>query len=824
MRRAVGGTVPAQPLQLLLSPPPPPLLLLLLLLSTSALLLGRAGAVQYEARLAQGVGVSAAEAATGAKVRPTGNRRVIISGIRDEEHAKGLWKSKVLAQVKRRAHKGNQVRRDMKQCAQLPAETVRLADRTEVVRLGVQVDECHVDKLAEELRNLTRFQDFGPTALILVVELPHVDTVLEILDSRDEVAHVDKLPRMTFMNNYAAVTMQSGQKGPPSMGSATIWSKGITGANVILGVADTGIDFGNCYFRNGDKDVNVPKDHCNFSSRKIVCYYSPAFYRGDFQDEDGHGTSVVASAAGLHYRTSPGGNPNPRNLARDSMFRNGVAPGAKIVFQDISLSSVSQGAQQKLFEGAYRAWARVHSNSYGCKNDVDMRECNRYSFDAREVDDFMWQHKDFLVVFAAGNFGSYGGRGVGDYNNGFYTVVTPGTAKNGLTVGATSTDDTSAGCAISPCSSENLYAASSRGFSMDGRVKPDLVAPGEMISTAQTSQSLGGLSHAKVCSQAGARRGVARESGTSLSTPIVAGTAVLARQYLMEFNPTSGKKEENTGPLADGFGPTAALVKAVLIASTRPLRGHYMDQGLSSSAQRSFTSADFQRRLQLHGWGLPQLDSVLNFDGDRFLFVSDRLQFEEDVEGTDHKFVFGVNASASVRVVLTYTDYPGEIRDSGSTEPVLINNLDLHASCETPSACAAQSANSGVDVVENIFMDVAARTTLTVTVTATELDKGPQPYSLVVSGPRHMSVVDIPDDHLEERSRQRFTPSWTKVPRNISGTMDDYAADQNHSLSRILLGCAVGIGSPAFLFVLTGLAFVINARFSKKANVEYPVR
>lgn len=89
------------------------------------------------------------------------------------------------------------------------------------------------------------------------------------------------------------------------------------------GIADTGIDFDNCYFRGKDDVADVPINRCNYTSRKIVCYFQTMRFSDDI-DAHGHGTHVSATAAGLHYRTSSSGNPSPTNLIVDENFRNGM--------------------------------------------------------------------------------------------------------------------------------------------------------------------------------------------------------------------------------------------------------------------------------------------------------------------------------------------------------------------------------------------------------------------------------------------------------------------------------------------------------------------
>ena len=101
--------------------------------------------------------------------------------------------------------------------------------------------------------------------------------------------------------------------------------------------------------------------------------------------------------------------------------------------------------------------------------------------------------RGILVVTAAGNEGP-----------GFRTLVTPGDADSVITAGA----EDSLG---------SIAGFSSRGPAADGRLKPDLTAPGVDVCTL-TGSSLGRL------------------SGTSFATPLLAASAALVKQ----LNPTLG--------------------------------------------------------------------------------------------------------------------------------------------------------------------------------------------------------------------------------------------------------------------------------------------
>ena len=104
--------------------------------------------------------------------------------------------------------------------------------------------------------------------------------------------------------------------------------------------------------------------------------------------------------------------------------------------------------------------------------------------------------RGILVVTAAGNGGPA-----------FRTLVTPGDADSVLTAGA----EDSLG---------QIAGFSSRGPTADGRVKPDLTAPGVLVC------ALGG--------GAGAAR---RLSGTSFATPLLAASAALLKQIHPDLGP-----------------------------------------------------------------------------------------------------------------------------------------------------------------------------------------------------------------------------------------------------------------------------------------------
>src|SRR5437660_1206330 len=114
----------------------------------------------------------------------------------------------------------------------------------------------------------------------------------------------------------------------------------------------------------------------------------------------------------------------------------GIAPKAKLFFQSLLDADGNLGGLpinlNDLFEEAYQAGARIHNNGWGA--DVNAR----YTLDCEEVDKYVYNHKDMLILIAAGNAGSSGANpkkadpGFVDW----LSIGSPGSCKNALTVGA----------------------------------------------------------------------------------------------------------------------------------------------------------------------------------------------------------------------------------------------------------------------------------------------------------------------------------------------------------------------------------------------------
>src|SRR5439155_1387472 len=161
----------------------------------------------------------------------------------------------------------------------------------------------------------------------------------------------------------------------------------------------------------------------------------------------------------------------------------------------------------------------------------------------RMVDAFVWAHPDMTILFAAGNCLSACSSG---------TIGTPATAKDIVTVGGAYNPDTGSGLA-----QNDLASQSGRGPTVDGRIKPTIVT----IFDGESAMSDGNL-------LSGRGQPDDKWFGTSYSTPAAAAAAAIIRQYFTDGWYPSGR------PLAaDAMTPSAALIRALLIASGVPVTG-----------------------------------------------------------------------------------------------------------------------------------------------------------------------------------------------------------------------------------------------------------
>jgi serine protease AprX len=263
--------------------------------------------------------------------------------------------------------------------------------------------------------------------------------------------------------------------------------------DLVAAVIDTGIDAG----------------HLDLDEGKVLHFVncvSGTCINGVPMDDHGHGTHVAATIAG------------DGDARADNLYR-GVAPEGALVGVKV-LDGGGSGSDAGVIAGVQ--WAVANKDVYGiealnlslggsgCSNGTDLL--------SQAVNQ---AHAAGLVVaVAAGNSGP-----------GTCTVSSPGAAADAVTVGAMS-DLGVNGFA--------LARFSSRGKTADGRMKPDVVAPGVNVTSAI----------------AGTTATYEAWSGTSMATPFVAGVALLMR----DANPSlsAGAVKAALTATAQDWGPSGA--------------------------------------------------------------------------------------------------------------------------------------------------------------------------------------------------------------------------------------------------------------------------
>ena len=171
--------------------------------------------------------------------------------------------------------------------------------------------------------------------------------------------------------------------------------------------------------------------------RQIYDQFGPDNSHSDANS--GHGTHVSATLLG-----DGSGNSDAE----------GMVPAATFHFYQLEADSngllARWGSLYEMFSHSWQNNARIQTNSWGNENLV-----GEYSSDSRSADSFLVDYPRFLVLFSAGDLAGGG-------------ITPPGTSKNVITVGASTTGS------FGSSSEGSVAPFSSRGTTADGRIKPDI--------------------------------------------------------------------------------------------------------------------------------------------------------------------------------------------------------------------------------------------------------------------------------------------------------------------------------------------------------------
>lgn len=286
---------------------------------------------------------------------------------------------------------------------------------------------------------------------------------------------------------YACLNSSAPKINVPRVWAATGWR----GQGIKVAIIDTGIDLA----------------HPDFAGRIMA---SKSFVGGPAKDENGHGTHVAGIVAGS------GAQAHGKYV--------GVAPAALLYVAKV-LDARGGGVMSGVMAGI--EWAVLEQQVHIINLSLGGTGSGDGSDALSTLCDEAVTQAGVVVCVAAGNSGP-----------GERTIGSPGCARRVITVGAATDQD-------------RIAAFSSRGPTVDGRIKPDICFPGVDIIAAQAEGTrLGTVVEA----------GYVTANGTSMATPHATGVAAL----MLEANPAL----------------TAEQVKTILLAAAVNLGAQPNEQGV----------------------------------------------------------------------------------------------------------------------------------------------------------------------------------------------------------------------------------------------------
>ena len=463
------------------------------------------------------------------------------------------------------------------------------------------------------------------------------------------------------------------------------------------------------------------------------------------------------------------------------------------------------GDLHQLFQQAYDNGARIHSNSWG--SDA----AGAYTTDSLNADDFIWNHRDMTITFSAGNAGiDANGDGVIDPGS----IGAPATAKNVISVGASENDrqnhyECDVALTYTNCTAQSgrntiftygaawpsdypanpikddpsagnagqMAAFSSRGPASDGRIKPDVVAPGTWVLSGYSDKY-----QQQYDPSFNPQDGVYQYDGwgyplnqhykymggTSMSNPLVAGGAAVVRDFYSKTY--------------SGMNASAALVKATLVNSAVDM----LDENNDGVDDNYYPIPN-----RHEGWGRIDLNSATNA---RRQFIDGTVSL---TTGANATYAYTIASGGSpFKVTLAWSDRPSTTSASRN----LVNDLDLVVTAPDGTQylgnvfaggwSQTDGAADHINNLENAYVASAAAGTWTVVVQGYNVPSGPQPFALVVDGvfaaPTPPPPPSTPDGLVASAfSATRIDLSWTDSTNENSFDVERCAGEDCSSFVKI---------------------------------------
>lgn len=300
------------------------------------------------------------------------------------------------------------------------------------------------------------------------------------------LASPDQIKRLAALDFVLYIEVEQRSSGGHDQSMATngvdyIRNAGFLGNGIVLGLLDTGAMLGSAA-ATPHQDLNKNGCGINFTSDAA----------GVWNDQNGHGSHVLGTIAGTgtaqaRYRGVA------HALGNRERIRVGKIWGATNTGQNAWLRDAIDYMADASSCNAPRP--AVINLSGGASGSV----FNGTDAESRKLDARVWETRQAYVV-CSGNTGSAA-----------QSIWSPGVAKNALTVGnVEDAGNDTAG---------EIVASSSRGPTGDGRMKPDLVATGRVVTSVR----------------AGSSDQYTDKSGCSMATPHVTGIAASLLEHYPDF-------------------------------------------------------------------------------------------------------------------------------------------------------------------------------------------------------------------------------------------------------------------------------------------------
>ena len=375
-------------------------------------------------------------------------------------------------------------------------------------RIFIDYDHHPSDADVEELESLGVKVTFRPKYLDTVSATAPFETIL----SQDGIR---SLPGVVMIEDLGLAEPHMNE-AVPNMGVDQVWTDfGFDGTGSVVAVLDTGVrgdheglnDMDDEPFTTGceqpDPDPLEPNPIFVDCDPKIVAFYDAVLMDAEQDpstsyDSGTHGTHVAGIAVG-----TGGGQTDPTTGQKYV----GAAPGAFL----INILACCDGDIEDVIQGAQ--WAIENKDKYGIdivtsslgEQQLEVHfDNNGDSAWSRQMDSVV--EAGIITTLSAGN--EFGGATFAGCN----TIDSPGDSQLPVTVASLDKD-------------LGLAIYSSRGYTSDGRVKPDVATIGSNIMAPDAASSDGYTS----------------KSGTSMATPLMAGIAALMVEANPDITPTEFK-------------------------------------------------------------------------------------------------------------------------------------------------------------------------------------------------------------------------------------------------------------------------------------------